>query len=316
MASSNTSQSKTNQTVIKDSSERSERKECVTWELPFIDDELLNSDIYSKDVIGNNSSHHILPRQSPPSVSELEHIRDAAEKEGAKQGKDQGYQDGFEEGLKQGYQEGYQKGEQQALSDGAEELKNKMDYLNGLITELAKPLTLLNDEIEQQLLSLVIAMVKSIVKHEINSHPNYIDSALKEGLKALPLQSKNVTIQLHSDDIELLESIYTQDEINKHCWQFEANNHLSRGDCIIQNQYSEVDLRLDEKLNKVLSHCINRYSQLTEEALSEQNHKNNCTDELTLSNNNSVQNTTIASEDNEDNDDNGSSQSGTEDLED
>lgn len=225
--------------------------EYESWQLPEVDNTSFDSDIYGNK-IGSFSQHS----QKLPSVTELENIRSEAEKEGVAQGKDQGYQQGFDSGQQQGFEQGLTEGRIQGLTQGLAELGEIIEQFN-------QPLKLLDNNIEQQLLSLVISMVKAVVKQELVIEPSHILFVLRDGLAALPMQSQAISIHLHPDDISIIENAFSQTEIQKNNWQLVENSTLAKGGCVIDTQHSEVDMTLETRLSKTLAHCLATKSEFS-----------------------------------------------------
>ncbi len=83
----------------------------------------------------------------PPTLGQIEEIRQEAENEGFAQGKEEGHQAGLEtgrlEGLKQGHDEGFEQGKEQGYQEGAEKALELIKRFEGLLEQFEKPLELL-----------------------------------------------------------------------------------------------------------------------------------------------------------------------------
>ncbi|QFU23488.1 flagellar assembly protein FliH [Shewanella eurypsychrophilus] len=208
----------------------------------------------------------------PPTLAEIEAIREQAEQEGLEQGKDQGYKSGLEsgrlEGLKQGHEEGTKQGLEQGYVEGLEQAKNLLEKFESILTQFEKPLELLDTEIEQELVALTIKLTRAVVGHEIKTHPEHILAALRQGVDSLPIKEQGVSIRLHPDDFLLVQELYSVNQLEKNQWQLESDPSLSAGDCIINSQRSSVDMRLEQRLTSVLetmSHHLSHLNQTHEQ---------------------------------------------------
>lgn len=204
----------------------------------------------------------------PPTLAEIEEIREQAEQEGFAQGKEQGFQSGVEagrlEGLKQGHEEGLKQGIEQGHSEGIEQAKVLISRFESLLQQFEQPLALLDTEIEQELLSLTMKLTRAVIGHELKTHPEHILAALRQGVDSLPLKGQGITIRLHPDDYHLVQELYSANQLQKNRWELEADPSLSPGDCIINNQRSRVDMRLEQRISTVLEEMEHHVQHLNE----------------------------------------------------
>ncbi|MFB2684836.1 flagellar assembly protein FliH [Shewanella mangrovisoli] len=204
---------------------------------------------------------------APPTLAEIEDIRAQAEEEGFNEGKTQGYAEGLEqgrlEGLEQGHTEGLAQGHEQGLEAGLAEAKALVTRFEGLLSQFEKPLQLLDGDIEHSLMTLTMALAKSVIGHELKTHPEQILSALRLGVESLPIKEQSVSIRLHPDDVTLVEKLYSSTQLNRNQWQLEADPTLSAGDCIISSQRSLVDLTLSSRIDAVFESLRNQQSHLS-----------------------------------------------------
>ncbi|MDH0447895.1 flagellar assembly protein FliH [Shewanella sp. GD04112] len=204
---------------------------------------------------------------APPTMAEIEDIRAQAEEEGFNEGKTQGYAEGLEqgrlEGLEQGHTEGLAQGHEQGLEAGLAEAKALVSRFEGLLSQFEKPLQLLDGDIEHSLMTLTMALAKSVIGHELKTHPEQILSALRLGVESLPIKEQSVSIRMHPDDVALVEQLYSSTQLNRNQWQLEADPSLNSGDCIISSQRSLVDLTLSSRIDAVFESLRNQQSHLS-----------------------------------------------------
>ncbi|WP_064791815.1 flagellar assembly protein FliH [Shewanella woodyi] len=204
----------------------------------------------------------------PPTLGQIEEIRQEAENEGFAQGKEEGHQAGLEtgrlEGLKQGHDEGFEQGKEQGYQEGAEKALELIKRFEGLLEQFEKPLELLDNEIEQELVSLTLKLSRAVIGHEIKTHPEHILSALRQGVDSLPLKEQGVVIRLHPEDHELIGSLYSANQLEKNRWDLESDPSLTPGDCIILSQRSSVDMRLESRMSTVLQELESHQQNLSQ----------------------------------------------------
>jgi len=226
------------------------------WQLPDVTISLPDG---SSNLFGRRAAQveSIEDSQSvaPPTLAEVEDIRQHAEAEGLALGTEQGYQVGIEtgrlEGLKQGHDEGLSQGKDQGYEEGLLKAQDDISRFEAILSQFEQPLALLDIEIEQALLTLILQVSSAVIGHELHTHPEHIVTALRLGIDAMPIKDQKLTIRLHPDDHQLVQSLYRVEQLEKNNWQLEADPSLQRGDCIIDSRRSSVDMYLDSKIKAV-----------------------------------------------------------------
>jgi len=237
------------------------------WQLPDVteaeDDSISNLFGYSAQQVPKAA---VIETISPPTMAEIEDIRAQAEAEGFDEGKTQGYSEGLEqgrlEGLEQGHKEGFSQGHEQGLEAGLAEAKSLLCRFEELLSQFEKPLQLLDGDIEHSLMTLTMALAKSVIGHELKTHPEQILSALRLGVESLPIKEQSVNLRMHPDHVALFETLYSSTQLNRNQWQLEADPSLTVGDCIISSQRSLVDLTLSSRIDAVFESLRNQQSHL------------------------------------------------------
>ncbi|MGK0410215.1 MAG: flagellar assembly protein FliH [Shewanella psychromarinicola] len=240
------------------------------WQLP---DMTKDSSLEPSNMFGKFSEAHTPTpvagaekSMAPPTMAQIEDIRAAAEQEGLEQGKQEGHQQGLEqgrlEGLEQGHQQGFVQGEQQGLEAGQAKINQLVEQLNQIINQFEQPLSILDNEIEAELLAMTISLAKSVIGHELKTHPEHILLALRQGVDALPLKEQRVKLRLNQADAEIVNQCYSAEQLDKNQWQIDIDPSLLNGDCIIESVRSSVDLRVEQRINQVFSELDAQSNQL------------------------------------------------------
>lgn len=199
-------------------------KELQQWDLPKVGDQ--------QD--GGKRIRH--GHSAPPTVEELDDIQRQAYEEGFEQGKQKGFEYGHKEGIEQSRRE--------MLACAAK--------IDTFLTALDKPFRQLDDQIEQEIVTLVISMVRQLVRREVNADPNQIVGVVREALSILPVASRNVQLILHPDDAELIREIYTLSETELG-WKIIDDPVMSRGGCRVVTDTSQIDATLESRLNSLIA---------------------------------------------------------------
>ncbi len=176
---------------------------------------------------------------APPTAEELEAIRRQA----------------WEEGYEQGRKEGFDFGHKEALEEGRDKTRQRTEQLDRLIATLDVPLKELDDQVEHELITLVISMVKQLVRREIRLHPDQIIGVIREALGILPVAARGVRVVLHPEDATLVRETYELHD-NGLNWKIEEDPMLQRGGCRIVSETSQIDATLESRIANLIAPLI------------------------------------------------------------
>jgi flagellar assembly protein FliH len=176
------------------------------------------------------------PPGAPPKASDLEQLQNQA------------YEEGFEEGKKKGFEFGHKEGLAQAKRD----IQHYTSHLDKLLTYFEQPLRDLDNQVEKELLSLVIAIVKQLLRREVKSDPNLIVGVVREALSVLPVSSNNVRLLLHPEDAELIREVYALGD-NEVGWSLIEDPVINRGGCKVVTETSQIDGTLESRLTALIA---------------------------------------------------------------
>jgi flagellar assembly protein FliH len=163
----------------------------------------------------------------------------------------------LEELQQQAQQEGYQAGYQEGLAKARGEIKAKVERLERIFNLLHKPLATLDDEVEQQLLALAVAVARQIIRRELRTDPGQIVAAVREAVGSLPLAARQVRIHLHPEDAALVRGALVPAETERG-WQLVDDPVLQRGDCKVLSDTSQVDASVERRLAAVAAAILAR----------------------------------------------------------
>lgn len=231
------------------------------WSLPSVE-QVIPEDQQKTNALGKKPTWRYEPPEEveeevqPLTAEEIEEIRQAAYQEGFNQGKEEGFSAGFDEGQKAGFEEGNAKGQEQGLAQGLEEGQTQITELASqwqqLNEQLFQPLTVVENQVEQELITLVAQLTQAITHHEAKTNPDILLSAISEGMKALPSKEPQTQILLHPEDIQLVSQQFGEEHIQEQGWRLLPAPQLARGSCQIENSTSNIDLSIKSRINDVL----------------------------------------------------------------
>jgi flagellar assembly protein FliH len=177
-----------------------------------------------------------LPQPTLPTAAELETIQ----------------QEAYTEGYEKGREEGFEFGHREGLNHSRQQIEQSLGQMEGLLDTFSEPLRELDNRVEQELLSLVIAIVKQLVRREVKSDPNLIIGVVREALSILPVAAQNVRLLVHPEDAELIREVYALGE-TEIGWRLVEDPVIGRGGCKVVTETSQVDATLDSRLNSLIA---------------------------------------------------------------
>ena len=153
----------------------------------------------------------------------------------------------------QAEEEGYQEGMQRAQQEVAALQQRLLDLLDFM----QHPLRAVNEDIEHQLTQLAVTLAQQLVRRELKVEPGEIIGLIRDSVKLLPGNSRNITIVLHPDDAQLLRgalSIESKDD--EHAWQLIEDPMITRGGCEIKAPPSAINATLENRLSALAASVL------------------------------------------------------------
>ena len=156
---------------------------------------------------------------------------------------------------KQAYEEAYARGLREGIAAGQAQVKGKANLFVSLANLLEKPLKDTDDQLEQELLLLCMAVAKQIIRREITLDPGHIVAVIREAISALPLSSQKMRICLHPGDADVVRSFLSEsnEDIS---WKIVEDPALVRGDCKVVTENSQIDASLEKRLAIIAAKLI------------------------------------------------------------
>ncbi|NCP63992.1 MAG: flagellar assembly protein FliH [Paraglaciecola sp.] len=236
-----------------------------SWELPHIEKNQSAKENAKTDVFNRRHDWKYEPPEEdievlPPTAEEIEAIRAQAHAEGFAQGQQEGHEAGrlagHQEGLEQGLAEGKEQGHAQGIAAAQEQIAENTASLVALISHLQKPVSKVDKVLERELVTLAVSLARAVIRSEVKTNENLIFQALSEGLKVLPIQESSYQIYLHPEDINLIQTHFSADEITRQAWNLIENPSMARGGCEIITQSNAVDVSIERRVRDVLDRFL------------------------------------------------------------
>lgn len=133
-------------------------------------------------------------------------------------------------------------------------LRQRVVQLDSIIGSLAKPFAQLDAEVEEQLTLLALTVGKQMVRRELKTDPAQVIGVIRESVGRLPVASRDVRVHLHPEDAAVVREHLAMPTSNEQrAWSIVEDPAMSRGGCIIRTDISQIDARLDARLNAVVA---------------------------------------------------------------
>jgi len=127
--------------------------------------------------------------------------------------------------------------------------------LAGMFHDLAKPFEVLDTEVEQELLTLAMALARHIVRRELKADPTQVIGIIREAIGALPAAAREVRVHLHPEDAAVVRE-HLAPTVNERAWTIVEDPVMARGGCRVTSATSTIDARLETRLGAILSELL------------------------------------------------------------
>jgi flagellar assembly protein FliH len=153
---------------------------------------------------------------------------------------------------REAYEEGFALGKKEGEAIGRQELVAQAGRLEQLMSALAAPFERLDDEVEEKLVALSMAVAGQLVRREIKTDPQQIVAVVREAVTALPESGRSIHLHLHPEDAGLVRQLVPMPE-GENPWSIVEDPTISRGGCQVTTNISRVDATLEARLNAVIA---------------------------------------------------------------
>lgn len=164
--------------------------------------------------------------------------------------------------LRQALQESEARGYEAGLAKARAESQVSLDVLaarvkqlDSILQLLGQPLAQLDAEIEKQLLQLTLAVGKQLARRELRIDPAQVIGIIRECLSQLPASARDVRIHLHQEDAATVRERLAE-PTNQRAWTVVEDPTLTRGGCIVRTDTSQIDVRLESRVNAVIANAL------------------------------------------------------------
>jgi flagellar assembly protein FliH len=166
--------------------------------------------------------------------------------------------DVLREAVQEAEARGYQAGLAKAQLDSQaalDQLAARAQQLDSILSLLGKPLQLVDAEVEKELLQLALSVGKQLARRELRVDPTQVIGIIRESLSQLPASARDVRVHLHPEDAATVrERLATP--ASERAWTIVEDPTLTRGGCIVRTEMTQIDVRLESRINAVIANAL------------------------------------------------------------
>lgn len=155
----------------------------------------------------------------------------------------------------QAREEAFAAGYQQGIDQARQDMEARGARLDGILRNLAKPAEQFDEQVEQELVSLAMAVARQLVRREIRTDPGQIIAVVREAMAVLPSAARDVELRLHPDDANLVREVLRLSE-GERPWNIIEDPVQTRGGCRLVSDIAQVDAGLESRLNAVIASVL------------------------------------------------------------
>jgi len=161
----------------------------------------------------------------------------------------------IEEIQQRAYDESYAQGYKEGLAAGQKETKAAAEHLQRSLATLSAPFAELDEQVEQELVALAVAIARQVIRREIKMDPGQVVAVVREAIASLPVASRNIRVFLNPDDAALVREALSLTE-GERAWQILEEPTMTRGGCRVVTDTSQIDANLESRLTSIVTRLM------------------------------------------------------------
>ena len=195
---------------------------AVLWQAPALD--------AADPEAGGPGDGGQAPPLRPPSLEEIQQIRDEAQREGREEGRAEGF------------------------AQGQAEVRRLAAQIEGILDNFSQPLARLEDEVVAALGELAVRIAGGLVGRAYRADPTLLADLVGEAVDTVGGTGRDVEVRLHPEDLAELTPLLSLMPVTR----LLADPGLARGDLRVHAESVRIDGSLDARLRGVLDNVLQR----------------------------------------------------------
>ncbi len=156
---------------------------------------------------------------------------------------------------KKAYEEAFALGRKDGNMAGRQEIQHRVNQLEQLMSTLTEPLEQLDEQVENELASLAMAVARLLIRRELKADPGEIVGVVREAVSALPVAKRDVTLYLHPDDAALVREVLCVSDDDR-AWRIREDPVLTRGGCRVATDVSQIDATVETRVAAAVAQVL------------------------------------------------------------
>jgi flagellar assembly protein FliH len=155
----------------------------------------------------------------------------------------------------QAYEEARAEGFQKGFDDGAKEIQQCVAYLEAVLNKLNQPLTDLDEEVIEQMVSLSTSIARQLVRRELKIDPGQVVAVVRETISSLPVAARNIRVFLNPEDAMIVRDALAVSS-GEQRWEIVEEPVMSRGGCKVVTDSSRIDASMESRLTAIAASLL------------------------------------------------------------
>jgi len=139
--------------------------------------------------------------------------------------------EGLRRGFEEGHDKGYAAGHVEGVRAGEAALAEAADRLAAIIGRLGRPLTVLEQPIEEALVALALEIARCVIGNEVKRSHEFLVRLVREAIAAIPLEMGPPRVLLNPADLELIRKLVPEAEAGHAT--LVADDTVEAGGCLV-----------------------------------------------------------------------------------
>lgn len=156
---------------------------------------------------------------------------------------------------KQAWDEAYARGLEAGRAAGKAEVSREAARLERIVQAMASPLEDIDEQVEEELTHLALAVARQILRRELSINPAHVIAAVREALAELPASSRDIRVLLNPDDAQLVREALSQ-PTGPASWEIVEDPVIEHGGCKVLSPNTTVDASLEARIRAVASRVL------------------------------------------------------------
>ncbi|MFN2329071.1 MAG: FliH/SctL family protein [Chromatocurvus sp.] len=156
---------------------------------------------------------------------------------------------------KQAWDESYARGLEAGRAAGKAEIDRQAARLGKIVEAMVSPLQDIDDQVEEELARLSLAVARQIIRRELAVNPSHVIAAVREALAELPSSTRDIRVVLNPDDAQLVREALSQPS-GPATWEIVEDPVIEHGGCRVISPNTTVDASLEARIRAVASRVL------------------------------------------------------------